>query len=82
MEYKPFIRHLRNALVTTGMLETRAQKYAGQSMRSGGATSAAVHGLSPAEICQLAGVSDINLLVYYNRHHLASRIRASRAIGL
>ena len=82
MEYKPFIHHLRQTLIAIGMPETRAQKYAGQSMRSGGATSAAVHGLSPAEICQLAGVSDINWLVYYNRHHLASRIRASRAIGL
>ena len=82
MAYKPFVKQLRNALTTTGMATERAAKFAGQSMRSGGATAAAVSGLSSAEISHLAGVSDVNWLVYYNRHHLASRIRASRAVGL
>ena len=82
MAYKPFVKQLSNALTTTGMATERAAEFAGQSMRSGGATAAAVSGLSSAEISHLAGVSDVNWLVYYNRHHLASRIRASRAVGL
>ena len=82
MAYKPFVKQLRNALTTTGMATERAAKFAGQSMRSGGATAAAVSGLSSAEISHLAGVLDVNWLVYYNRHHLASRTRASRAVGL
>ena len=60
----------------------KAARYAGHSMRAGGAASAAIHGLSTAEICHLAGVKDINWLTWYNRHYLASRIRASRSIGL
>ncbi len=46
--YKPFIHHLRQTLIAIGMPEARAQRYAGHSMRSGGATSEAAHGLSPA----------------------------------
>ena len=51
-------------------------------MRSGGATAAAISGLSPAEICHLADVKDVDWLSYYNRNHLSSRLRASRAVGL
>ena len=82
MSYASFVLFLRHALAVTGMPEAKAAKYAGHSMRAGGATSAAIHGLSPAEICHLAGVKDINWLTWYNRHYLASRIRASRSIGL
>ena len=51
-------------------------------MRSGGATAAAISGLSPAEICHLAGVKDVDWLSHYNRNYLSSRLRASRAVGL
>jgi len=81
MPYNMFVRHLRDALVHIGMKESQAQHYAGHSMRAGGATSAAVHGLAPAEITHLAGVSSVDWLVWYNRHHLTSRLLASRAIG-
>ena len=70
------------ALIHIGVLEHHARRFAGQSMRSGGATAAAISGLSPAEICHLAGVKDVDWLSYYNRNHLSSRLRASRAVGL
>ena len=82
MSYASFVLFLRHALTVTGMPAAKATKYAGHSMRAGGATSAAIHGLSPAEICHLAGVKDVNWLTWFNRHYLASRIRASRSIGL
>ena len=83
MSYSRFVAFLRRALTfCCGMRPTRARSFAGQSMRSGGATCAAMAGLSPAEICHLAGVKDVNWLSYYNRNHLSSRIRASRAVGL
>ena len=65
-----------------GVSEHHARRFAGQSMRSGGATAAAISGLSPAEICHLAGVKDVDWLSHYNRNHLSSRLRASRAVGL
>ena len=82
MSYASFVLFVRHALTVTGMPAAKAARYAGHSMRAGGATSAAIHGLSPAEICHLAGVKDINWLTWYNRHYLAPRIRASRSIGL
>ena len=82
MSYASFVLFLRHALTVTGMPIAKAARYAGHSMRAGGATSAAIHGLSPAEICHLAEVKDINWLTWYNRHYLASRIRASCSIGL
>ena len=81
MSYASFVLFLRPALTVTGMPAAKAAKYAGHSMRADGATSAAIHGLSPAEICHLAGVKNISWLQRYNRHYLASRIRASRSIG-
>ena len=50
------------ALTVTGMPAVKTAKYAGHSMQAGGATSAAVHGLSPVEISHLAGVKDVNWL--------------------
>ena len=82
MQYSDFVRFLRSALKHIGLSDGEARRYAGQSMRSGGATAAAMSGLSPAEICHLAGVKDVDWLSYYNRNHLSSRLRASRAVGL
>ena len=82
MDYERFVAFLRSALLHIGVSEHHAMRFAGQSMRSGGATAAAISGLSPAEICHLAGVKDVDWLSYYNRNHLSSRLRASRAVGL
>ena len=82
MNYERFVAFLRSALIHIGVSEHHARRFAGQSMRSGGATAAAISGLSPAEICHLAGVKDVDWLSYYNRNHLSSRLRASRAVGL
>ena len=82
MQYSDFVRFLRSALKHIGLSDGEARCYAGQSMRSSGATAAAMSGLSPAEICHLAGVKDVDWLSYYNRNHLSSRLRASRAAGL
>ena len=82
MDYGRFVAFLRSALIHIGVLEHHARRFAGQSMRSGGATAAAISGLSPAEICHLADVKDVDWLSYYNRNHLSSRLRASRAVGL
>ena len=62
VSYASFVLFLRHALTATGMSIAKAAKYAGHSMRAGGAISAAIHGLSPAEICHLAGVKDVNWL--------------------
>lgn len=82
MSHKDFVKHLRASLVHIGLPEEEAAEYAGQSLRAGGATSAALSGLSSAEIAHLAGVKDVNWPTYYNRNHLSSRLRASRALGL
>ena len=82
MEYRDFVRYLRQALVTIGVNIDYADHFAGHSMRSGGASAAARAGLPPHEICHLAGVKDINWLLYYMRHLLEDRLRASWSIGL
>ena len=82
MEYRDFVRYLRQALVTIGVDIDYADHFAGHSMRSGGASAAARAGLPPHEICHLAGVKDINWLLYYMRHLLEDRLRASWSIGL
>ena len=82
MSYEKIVKSLRAMLVRIGVPVARARKYAGHSMRSGGATSAVIGKLSPSEISQLAGVKDLNWLVGYERKRLASRLRASRAVGL
>ena len=51
-------------------------------MRSGGASEAARRGLPQHEICHLAGVKDINWLLYYMRQQPEDRMRASWSIGL
>jgi hypothetical protein len=82
MSYEKFVKYLRTMLVRIGVPATRARKYAAQSMRSGGATSAVIGNLSPPKINHLAGVKDVNWLVGYERKRLASRLRTSRAVGL
>jgi hypothetical protein len=82
MSYANFIRHLREALVHVGLSRESAAVYSAHSMRSGGATAAAVHGLSREDIQHLAGVKDANWLAYYNRMYLATRLRVSQGIGL
>mmetsp|Transcript_73989 Transcript_73989/g.139860 ORF Transcript_73989/g.139860 Transcript_73989/m.139860 type:complete len:468 (+) Transcript_73989:167-1570(+) len=82
MSYSTFVRHLREALVLIGLSRETAAVYSAHSMRSGGATTAARQGLSREEIQHLAGVKDVNWLAYYNRMHLAERLRVSQGIGL
>ena len=59
-----------------------ASLFVGQSVRSGGAAPAAIHGLPHGDIQHLAGVRDPNWLSYYNRNYLGERLRISRAVGL
>ena len=82
MPHKMFVAHLRAALINIGLTPEQAGVYSAHSMRAGGATAAAVHGLHREEIQHLAGVADPNWLAYYNRNYLAERIRVSQAIGL
>ena len=82
MSHKKFVAHLREALVNIGLTREMAGVYSAHSMRAGGATATAVHGLHREEIQHLAGVDDPNWLAYYNRNYLAERIRVSQAIGL
>jgi len=82
MPYKTFVLFLRSALMHIGVSAEAAKVFSAQCMRGGGATEAAVHGLSPAEIQHLAGVKDPNWLAYYNRNYLGERLRVSRALGL
>jgi len=82
MAHALFVRHLRAALVHIGLPSETAAVFSGQSMRSGGASAAAQHGLHREDIQHLAGVKDVNWLAYYNRKYLAERLRVSQAIGL
>jgi hypothetical protein len=82
MSHANFVRHLREALVHIGLTREEAAVFSGHSMRSGGATAAAVHGLHREDIQHLAGVKDVNWLAYYNRMYLAERLRVSQTIGL
>ncbi len=61
MEYGDYVRFLRKGFISaTGMAESEALLYAGQSARSGAASEAASSGMEPHRICHLAGVRDIN----------------------
>ncbi len=80
--YEKFVSSLRAMLLRIGVPAVRACMYAGHSMRSDGATAAAIDKLAPPEINQLAGVKDLNGLVGYEGKRLASRLRTSRAVGL
>ena len=82
MSHRQFVAHLREALVNIGLTREMASVYSAHSMRAGGATAAAVHGLHREDIQHLEGVADPNWLAYYNRNYLAERIRVSEAIGL
>jgi hypothetical protein len=82
MSHNNFVRHLREALVHIGLSRETAAVYSAHSMRSGGATSAAVNKLHREDIQHLAGVKDVNWLAYYNRMYLAERLRVSQGIGL
>jgi hypothetical protein len=82
MSYANFVRHLREALVHIGISAKDVTVFSGHSMRSGGASAAAMHGLHREDIQHLAGVKDVNWLAYYNRKYLAERLRVSQAIGL
>jgi len=82
MPHASFIRHLREALHHIGLSRDAAAVFSAHSMRSGGATAAAVHGLHREDIQHLAGVKDVNWLAYYNRMYLAERLRVSQSIGL
>ena len=83
MEYDDYVRFLRKGLISaTGMAESEALLYAGQSARSGAASEAARSGMEPHRICHLAGVRDINWLLTYMRANTEDKMRASWALGL
>ena len=82
MSHSSFVAFLRSALINIGLSEEEAEVFSAHSMRAGGATAAAVHGLHQEDIQHLAGVKDANWLAWYNRHYLGERLRVSRAIGL
>ena len=82
MGYRNFVAQLREALVALGIPAEAVSHFAARSMRSGGASEAARGKLPPHEICHLAGVKDINWLLYYMRQQPADRLRASWSIGL
>jgi len=82
MPYKTFVLFLCSALMHIGVSAEAAKVFSAQCMRGGGATEAAVHGLSPAEIQHMAGVKDPIWLAYYNQNYLGERLRVSRALGL
>ena len=60
MSQPNFVAHLREALVNVGLTREMAAVYSAHSMRAGGATAAAVHGLHREEIQHVAGVADPN----------------------
>ena len=82
MGYEGYVRHLRACLQHGGMSREEAQKFAGQSARAGAATAAARAGVSPHEICRLAGVRSINWLLAYMRPDFDDRQRVSQDLGL
>ena len=82
MSHRKFVLHLRSALAHIGVPAEEVGKFTAHGLRGGGATAAFLGGLSPEEITHLAGVKDVNWLAYYNRNHLSTRLRASRAVGL
>ena len=75
------MRHLRNALIRSGLDPADADHYAGHSMRSGAATATAdelpLHLTSRA-----AGVMDINWVLTYHRASIGDRRRVPWALGL
>ena len=65
-----------------GLSESEAEVFPAHSMRAGGATATAVHGLYQEDIQHMTGVKDANWLAWYDRHYLGERLRVPRAIGL
>ena len=76
------VASLRSALINIGLSEAEAEALSAHSMRAGGATATAVHGLHQEYIQHLTGVKDANWLAWCSRHYLGERLRVSRAIGL
>ena len=82
MSHSSFVAFLRSALINIGLSEAEAEVLSARSMRAGGATATAVHGLYQEDIQHMTGVKDANWLAWYNRHYLGERLRVPRAIGL
>ena len=82
MPYQRYVWHLRQVLVCCGLSPERARTFAGQSARAGAATTAAHAGMSPHDICRMAGVSSIGWHLGYMRPDAEDRLCASRALGL
>jgi hypothetical protein len=82
MDCKLFVEYLREELQCTSFSADDANKYSGQSLRACAATAGVTNGLHPRKLCRAAGVSSINWVLWYNRCHLADRIRISRSLGL
>ena len=81
MPYEAFARHLRYALIHTGLGAADADRYAGHSMRSGAATESA-DALPPHLISLAAGVKDTSWIPTYHRAGIDDRMRVSWALGL
>ena len=56
--------------------------FAGQSARSGAATTCMREGVEPHQLCRMAGVKSINWGLGYMRPDFEDRLGASRAMGL
>ena len=82
MAYDSYVRNLRHALTQVGVPEEEARLFAGQSARSGAATESVQAGISPEQLCRMAGVTSINWLLGYMRPDQHDRLEASRKIGL
>jgi hypothetical protein len=82
MAYDSYVRNLRHALTQVGVPVEEARLFAGQSARSGAATESVQAGISPGDLCRMAGVTSINWLLGYMRPDQHDRLEASRKIGL
>jgi hypothetical protein len=81
-EFVEYIQHLRTCLTHIGVTPAEAMLFAGQSARTGAATSAARAQMAPHDICRLAGVTSISWHLGYMRPDSHDRLQASRALGL
>ena len=82
LPYRKFVQHLRKCLVSVGVPQQEALRFAGQSARAGAATCAARAGVAAHEICRLAGVKSIGWHLGYMRPDFEDRLRASGAVGM
>ena len=82
MPYGKYVQHLRQSLVQIGVSSADSMTFAGQSARSGAATTCMREGVEPHQLCRMAGVKSINWGLGYMRPDFEDRLGASRAMGL